>query len=208
MSRKHLSYRSFAPAVIEATDELFASKPWRQDEDQQGKFEKWTEAVAKNYGMKTPQLIVSPIAFTSYDPEHNTIYLNRFSVTNLFVTTRLALLEHGHSYPAVEGRGLAEDAIRWGVSLFYKVRPRLFRKAVRAGGIEGVDAWDLVPSNAEQALCKHCEYTIWKTQDGKWRHVNTGWIGCPEEYQPEHDALADEDETVRYTATPAEASTS
>lgn len=206
MSRKHLSYRSFAPAVIEATDQLFSAKPWRQDDEQHNKYYRWIEAVAKNYGMKVPQLIVSPLAYTAYDQETHTIHLNRYSVTNMFVTMRLALLANGHCTPAVEGRLITEDAIRWGLSLFYTTRPRLFRKAVRAGGIDGVSAWELIPSEAEQALCKHCEFTIWKTADGKWRHVNTGWLGCPEEFQPEQDALAEDSE--RYTATPAQAASS
>lgn len=202
MSRLHLSYRSFAPSVREATDALFASKPWRQDEEQHQKFTTWIESVSGNYGMKAPQLIVHPLAVTTYERDTNTIYMNTYSVTTLFVSTRLAMLLNGHCHPAVEGRDEGSDAMRWGISLFYKVRPRLFRKAVRAGGIEGVSAWDLVPSDAEQALCKHCEHTAWMAQDGTWRHLNTGWRGCPDEFQPEQDALVEE--VARHTAAPRE----
>jgi hypothetical protein len=143
----HLKFRNFKRATITATEQLFDSHPWwGDDEEKQAKFETWLKDVSAAYGVPVPQLRVDPGMtllgmLGGYDPEHGAIYLCRYSVTTLFHEYR-----HHLQMCGLGDSGAEDDALGWACSLFYRVRPRAFRKAVRAGRIVGVEAADLLRS--------------------------------------------------------------
>ncbi len=151
MARYHLRFKNFHPGTIRATDELFRSKPWSgTDDEKQDKFERWLRQVANVYGIPAPQLEISDDPLTllmAGGYSAGTMTLPKFSVLTLFHEFRhhmqfCGVGRAGEVYG--EHTAMEDDAAGWGCSLFYKVRPTLFRKAVREGGVFHVQAEDLL----------------------------------------------------------------
>lgn len=145
----HLRFKNFHAGAITATDELFSSKPWRgTDEERFTKFERWLHRVSEAYNVPTPNLLLDmadiTISTRAPDEDGDTIVLPKFSVTTLFFAFRRHLQVCGIGPSASEHDRCMEDGLGWACSLFYQVRPTLFRKAVRAGGIRGVHPEDLL----------------------------------------------------------------
>lgn len=163
-SRLHLKFKQFHAATIRATDELFASRPWTApDEDRHAAFERWLRRVADAYNVPVPTLeinIEDPDALNGGTYELGQITLGKYSVLMLFHMFRHHMQELGaveglqdsdrHSATETESvllMGQAEiDAVSWSCSLFYKVRPVAFRKAVRRGLIRYVTPDELLSS--------------------------------------------------------------
>lgn len=160
----HLKFRNIRSSVVRATEELFESGPWSgTDEDRFQKFARWLVKASRGYGVPTPTLEVRDARWLrtrlgvyrpgsetrgGYDLLHENgpiIYLSKYSVLTLFHEFRHHLQEHG--FLPEGNRGTLEecenDARGWSCSLFYKVKPRYFRKLVREGKIMYMSPNDL-----------------------------------------------------------------
>jgi hypothetical protein len=141
MTRPHLKYRAedFPAEVLKATELLFEAKPWRLDIGQLDLYQRWADVVCEEYGagpVGIQKVDVNGIGF-SYElgPIPN-IIIGRYSLATLFCGM-------GMHINAVMG-GLSSELahIEWGYSLFYTVRPVMFRRRVREGRIVGMTAKD------------------------------------------------------------------
>lgn len=171
MARLHLAVRNFPPEVIQATDRLFESKPWRgEDSEKHDKFQQWLNEASAYYGVvPKPELEVdSWMHLLVPDPTRLTI--PKYSVATMFTVFADRFLDQ------LQTEGVS--GVEWSYSLFYAVRPRLFRKAVRRGQLVGdVHPEDLLNPNTPMGMCQHCEGNIFETGE-RWRHVETGWLHC------------------------------
>lgn len=157
--RLHLRYKNIHRTVVRATSELFDSRPWSGTaEEQASKFEKWLRRSSDAYGLPAPTLEVSEDARgTSYDLGQ--ITLTKYSVIELFRAFRYHMMAMGvaqvEASDETSMRGLAAatelDAVSWACSLYYKIRPVLFRKNVRSGKIRYVTPRDLLTTEAQAA---------------------------------------------------------
>lgn len=142
MARYHLRFKNLHPNIIEVTETLFKSRPWRGTQgERHEKFSRWLREAAVVYGVPEPTFQVRRGMRTppgTYAP--NRITLSHYSVVTLFHEFRHHLQWHDEA-AVFEPE---EDAKGWSCSLFYTVRPHLFRKAVREGRIYGVSPEDLL----------------------------------------------------------------
>lgn len=146
MPHLHLAFKNFQPAVIEATEALFAAKPWREDILHQVLLgQTWADACVAAYELPPVVLVWnSPeealAEGTFYEPLYgeapDEIRMSKFSIANLFI----AFAKHRGAYSRARA---GTNAAGWGLSLFYKVRPMMFRARVREGRIAGVEPRDL-----------------------------------------------------------------
>lgn len=151
--RLHLRFKNIRPGALAAADQLFAAKPWRLDEveAQRDAAQAFVDTICGVYGVRPAVLRIEPDlprSFAAYSPavladdevteiEPTTIAIGEFSILTLFYVTRVHLLANG----AAEAR-TQEDAQAWGCSLFYAVKPVMFRARAREGRVHGVTAKD------------------------------------------------------------------
>lgn len=141
--RAHLSYRNFHPKVLKATEELFRSKPWSGTDDEiQTKYERWIRQASDAYDLPVPLLEVDFHADTAYNGD--TIRLDRYSVLTMMFFFRVHMIHCG--FLGVDLADAADDPMKWSRSLFYKVRPVLYRRAVRDGRVPGARPEELLVS--------------------------------------------------------------
>lgn len=132
MARLHLSFRNIKRGVKDAAEELFNANPWNLEVPEAiGVARTFVDKAAREYEVPVPQVDVNPmlVGASSYDNYDGQIYLRHFSIVNLFSAFRLHLLESG-----VDRSGSAEP-YGWACSLFYAVRPSMFRARIREGRI-------------------------------------------------------------------------
>lgn len=144
MARLHMQFKNVHKATRRAAKTLFDSKPWQgSDEDKQSKFERFLREAAAVYGVPQPSLSIVTGSEVVGLVSPNTIVLDKYSVTSLFNAFR----QHMQYTGAVDVEFLdRRDAQAWACSLFYMIRPILFRKRVREGRIMGVTPNDLLTS--------------------------------------------------------------
>lgn len=147
MARLHLRFRNIKPSVKRATETLFDSKPWSgTDEEKQSKYERWLRDASSAYGIPAPTLEIREdvsVRRGSGGYSWGRITLGAWSLTTMFHQFRHHLQAMGACGAEY---GDCDDAQAWACSLFYAVKPRMFRKRVREGRIIGVDADDLLTS--------------------------------------------------------------
>lgn len=135
-------FRRIHPAVVAATRQLIAAKPWRSNPGRGGPeefgaalaaFEAWLAKVSRVYGVGAPRLFVGSVetlasGYGCYIPTGNAVHLPKFSVVTL-------AHEFRHAWQYQKGRhvGDEEDARGWSVSLVYRADPRFYRRAVARG---------------------------------------------------------------------------
>jgi hypothetical protein len=154
MARRHLRFRNFKTTTIRATDALFVDGPWTGDDEHKATvFETWLRRVADAYGVPAPTLEISDDAQVAANGgvyELGQITLPKYSVVLLFHQFRHHMQAMGVAgvestgYPGRDMFIAEDDAISWACSLWYKVRPVSFRKAVRDGSIRYVRPQDLL----------------------------------------------------------------
>lgn len=157
MARYHLKYRNFDGGTIAATEALFAAKPWRKTpEEWLEDANTWVRAVADVYGVPVPEVKlvdeldvfmggVVPYANQMIEDEGTTpaqINLTLPSMITMFYYFRLHMLSNGVPIPGE--RTVVDDCHAWSCSLFYVVKPVMFRARVREGRIQGVYPEDLL----------------------------------------------------------------
>ncbi len=167
--RNHLKYRNIHPAVVGVTEALFAEKPWRLEDpvEQTVLVQRWLDAVSASYGIDTPQFSIggdAPLAVDtgeSVDEYGNptgvvaraTITENKLSLTSLFFGFR-----HIVNVRRPEKNA---DPMGWACSLFYTVRPVMFRARVREGRIVGMGPADAYRTQTFEALRQRGIVNIW-----------------------------------------------
>lgn len=147
----HLRYKNLHPHIVGAAERLFADKPWQLDVDGQEQVgERFLTALSETYGVSQATLAVGA-AYDNYIPaeradtalgdneiiEPAEIDLAAWSITRLFSISHLHLREEG----AVPDDGSLSDTA-WAYSLFYRVKPVMFRARVREGRMDQMTARD------------------------------------------------------------------
>jgi hypothetical protein len=129
-------YRRVDTRVVRAVRALFASKPYRKPHGEQvSLLNVLAAATAQAYRIPTPRVTIEPHASAgalgSYDPDCNTIFVPRFSVTATLV--QLAKV-----------RGFNDaKAKAWAASALFLAVPKTFEKMVRARNIKFVKVREL-----------------------------------------------------------------
>lgn len=145
MSKAHLAFKNFRPEVIEATNNLFALKPWATEdrEAQAAAAQAWLDVACTTYDLPPVEFRWSLFggdieyrpAFASDVP--SLIKASKFSLINLFT----AFGQHRGNFKP--GSKSGRNPSGWGCSLFYTVKPKMFRARVREGRIQWVTPKDL-----------------------------------------------------------------
>lgn len=140
MTRAHLTYHreDFSPRVLSATEDLFAAKPWRLDLGQLDLYQRWADIVCESYEVPTvgiQKVDYDAIGFGYIEGEAPNIVIGRYSLATLFCAV-------GAHIANSLGAAPSDNNVRWGFSLFYAVRPVMFRRRVREGRIQGLTARD------------------------------------------------------------------
>lgn len=175
MARFHLRFKSFKPETLAATEELFAAKPWREDEAfKQAAGQKWLDAVCATYELPPVRFVLGefeesdlneridrsgnfeqdPLAYNPgeedvpSEPESELLRRKQFkipawSLFQLFKHFRIYMLDNGFER-ANPRRSKKDDVHGWACSLFYKVRPVMFRARVRDGRIKRIHPDELL----------------------------------------------------------------
>lgn len=156
--RYHEKFGNFHRRTIEATAAFFESKPFRgTDVEKTEKFKQWLSDVSRIYSIPVPTLVIgSECGSGLYNRLTQTIELPKHSVVSLLHEFRHHMQAQGLTrvrldqtlYERFTGESPVEhDARGWSLSLFYKVKPRLFEKSVRSGKIFFVEPTDLEPTH-------------------------------------------------------------
>lgn len=162
MTKHHLRFRNFHPRIVGAADNLFHARPWRLDEREQVECgQAFLDALGATYDVPVPILAVDPyVSGSQYAPQiveldsfdnvvatsPARIIMRSFSILTLFTAARSHALVSG-----VEPIG-QDDSFAWGCSLFYRVKPRMFRARVREGRVVGMYARDTFSSESWAVL--------------------------------------------------------
>lgn len=165
MSRLHLRFKNFRPATLAAAEALFNAKPWQMEDldEKVATGQAFIDALAATYHVPTALLgivrnfrgesvsyrpaLVSENALgemTSLSPPR--ILLDHWTILGLFHGTRVHLLANGEE--AVSEM----DPQAWACSLFYTVRPEMFRARAREGRVLEVRAKDTYSSETWNRL--------------------------------------------------------
>lgn len=160
--KPHLKYKNIKKECLDISEQLMATKPWKVEDqgENQVVFEAWLARASEIYGVEQPTLIVASdnplvdVMVATYDPHQQMLVMRKHSVLSLFFTFRLHCV---HTWSVAEGaeineevlRGWVQDAMGWACSLFYQLRPFLFRRSVREGKIPAVHPRDLLANPEE-----------------------------------------------------------
>lgn len=157
MSKLHRSFKNIRVPVIDAALTLFESKPWSlSPDDQQKAANEFVRAASAAYSVASPEVIVDVLdpdgayynGAYSYHPAEAVeggdglptsvqaaqIILRKWSIVTLFGCFRAHLLNSG-----VEARENTNEPYGWAFSLFYAVKPAMFRARVREGRISAAE---------------------------------------------------------------------
>lgn len=156
MARYHLKFRNFNEQTIAAAEELFSNKPWRMEwlEGSSDLFQAFVNRLSEIY--ETPEVQVH-LNRSSHEYSHYNcdsidgfylINLPSVSILRLFTGFRKHMLNTIEDIEPVDG----PDPLCWGTSLFYSVRPKMFRARVREGRIFGMTAEDTYSRTSWQRL--------------------------------------------------------
>lgn len=145
----HKRFTRFDDATVRATDALFAARPSQLSvEDRDVAFRGWVSTVSAVYGMDVPAFGWDDDADDAGGgyyrlADHSiTMSPNHPSVTTLIHEFRHALQHAGKGAPMVSP-DIEEDARAWSLSLYFRVRPRLFSRMVTEGRLLHIDPADL-----------------------------------------------------------------
>lgn len=165
MPKLHLSFRNIRVPVKDAALSLFERKPWRESPQEQEKIaNEFVRAASTAYSVVSPEVIVDYVSESDipyvgawdYNPAEGVqggdgipssiqaaqIVLRKWSITELFAAFRVHLLNNG-----VEPRENVPEPYGWAFSLFYSVKPVMFRARVRESRIGAVTEADLYSRN-------------------------------------------------------------
>jgi hypothetical protein len=155
--RLHLLVKDFHMNTLVVTEALFQQKPWRLETnmEREAVAQVWADKMAEIYEVPPVKLVIGDHTSTgpadSLDEDvgnedtigdnRRPLHLSHWSFVVLFKRWR----EHMNHYGHIRISGDPEqDARGWAYSLFYRVRPIMFRARVREGRIPGVEPDDLL----------------------------------------------------------------
>lgn len=170
MARLHLKFRNFRPEIVAAATTLFDQKPWTVEDDEQWLkiAQAFTDQVSNAYGVRSAAVDLESSyrrrTRVRYEPaqmEHSSmsedeelvevspprIVLTGHSIIVLFKGVRTHALAQG-DMEAVSH----DDPWGWACSLFYVVKPAMFRARARERRIKGVTAKDTYSSETWQRM--------------------------------------------------------
>lgn len=164
MARSHLKFRNFRPEVIDAAKALFDRRPSQLPSAERVEVgQHFADAICAAFRVAPAKVVQDPYMRSGYRPAifeqdslsdeprevtPSTLQLGRrFSIIVLFKLVRIHVL-------ALEGANATteNDPWDWACSLFYTVKPILFRKLVREGRIKRVTARDTFSSDSWEKL--------------------------------------------------------
>lgn len=141
----HVRFRNFHRQTLEATKELFRSRPSQlAQEEREAVFKAWVDRISDIYGMERPAMRWDTSADSGgggyYTPSNHSITMspNHPSIITLIHETRHALQRKGKGAPQIND-DVEIDARAWSLSLYYKVRPNLLKRLVREGRVLHID---------------------------------------------------------------------
>lgn len=141
----HVRFRNFHRQTLDATKDLFRARPSQLTPDERHEvFKTWVFKISDIYGMERPTFHWDTAADAGgggfYRPSDHSITMspNHPSVITLIHETRHALQHKEKGAPMVS-RDVELDARAWSLSLYYKVRPNLFKRLVREGKVFHID---------------------------------------------------------------------
>lgn len=142
----HRRFKNFKENTLQATEELFKSRPSRLSvEEAENEFKSWISKVSSSYNLPSPNLVWDAEAINGgggyYSPEDQTIALSHVSITTLLHEFRHHMQWQGIGTMVSEDR--EEDARAWSLSLYYTVRPRLFERLVQEERIYHISPQEL-----------------------------------------------------------------
>lgn len=156
MTRLHIRFRDFHAGTMEATEALFNCKPWQFESDfeRQAVAQVWADTLCEIYEVPAVRVVVGESHESDSDETHDALddfedvpgeatalMMDHWSLVILFKRFREHMLANGYS---PQNRYPEDDVLGWAYSLFYKVRPRMFRARVREGRIPRVTPDDLL----------------------------------------------------------------
>lgn len=163
--RHHLAFRNFRPSVLDAAETLFDQRPWAMsDEDALAVYQNFADAISGIYrvpevkvenrrhayrSMAYVPALVETDALTDMPQTVSPprLQMRRLSILSLFHGIRVHVLAQHGAEPVSE-----TDPHGWSCSLFYAVRPVMFRARAREGRVEGVTAKDTYSDESWQKL--------------------------------------------------------
>lgn len=161
--RTHLAFRNFKPEVTLATAELFDQKPWafEIEQEKEAAGQAFADKIVAAYGAPSVTVRLNPeeVYEYGYDPAFEgdeddeareaSIVLEHWSIIQLLIHLR----QHVLTTEVVEAVGNpSEDPIKWATSLFYMVKPAMFRARAREGRMPMVTAQDTYTAASWQKL--------------------------------------------------------
>lgn len=197
MARLHLRFRHFRPSVIDAAKALFDAKPWRP-ENEAHRIEvaqAFTDAISTAYNVPTARVRVNEFGSRwGYDPatvivdetdevqavDSAAIVLGNWSILTFFCVVREHLVASGIEPIA------NENPSAWACSLFYSVKPAMFRARAREGRVFGVSARDTYTTESWNVLVR----------EGKADNWTGTLIETPEVSDLPPDSLAGDDDNL------------
>lgn len=145
----HKRFTSFDQRTLDATDALFAARPSQMSPAERDvAFRQWVSTVSAVYDMEEPSFSWDTEADSGGGgyyrlADHSiTMSPNHPSITTLIHEFRHALQHKEKGAPMVD-RDVEVDARAWSLSLYHRVRPRLFERLVREGRIFHITPDDL-----------------------------------------------------------------
>lgn len=210
MSRLHLKYPNIRDEAVTAAKALFTAKPWSMTEtDQQATAQVFVDTVCASYGIASADVAitgdsdwrgrndnrytVADFSEDSLSDEPELLNAAKITMTKFSFFTLLRLVRD-HINESTESSRVHPRA--WAASLFYKVAPVTFRKAVRAGTIRcGVSARDTFTTESWNKL-QAAGYVYGTSLQGtpeEWAGVLSGDITNRVEAQAVVEAEEDED---------------
>lgn len=153
MARLHLRFQNFHVNTLAAAQALFDAKPWRLETDAEKMAigQAFVDAISTHHNIPTAIVEITgsqfrygfqPALVMEDDNGETTIdapriLLDKWSITTLFNFVRVHMLAHQAVEPTSEN-----DPFAWSCSLFYAVKPVMFRARAREGRVRGVSARD------------------------------------------------------------------
>lgn len=137
----HVRFTKFHIKTIEATKHLFTLRPSvLTHSERSNAFKEWVDTISEIYDMESPEFYWDEEADYGgggyYRPLDHSITMspNHPSIVTLIHETRHALQHKEKGAPMIT-EDIERDARAWSLSLYYKVKPNLFKRLVNEGRI-------------------------------------------------------------------------
>lgn len=205
MPRNHLAFKNLKPSVIAPAVALFDAKPWRLDalsDEQEALAQAFADGITTAYGCVPVKVTLDRNAYqtgyTSQDDEYGDIAeitMDSWSIFTLMKNVRTHVLTVEGATPV--GDDSHEDPTKWACSLFYAVKPVMFRARVRQGRIYGMTAADTYSTESWEKLCAVNLVDPWDNSlSGSPEQIAAALAGLPVPVSENADDSLDDSEEI------------